>query len=287
MRRKAERSNEAIQPLLQTMRELRDFFGPGLEKVKARSSGKDAALAAFSVADLDRRIEDFERLLEANARWIEMADEFEAAVQAQAELAVVLAECRQDDAAPARANGGEQGDSAAPVRPGIRQWVAAPVHAGLPEEDVADIAAFERAYAETGNPLYVWDALSLLCVPQYLREDTPDAVLPGWCVDYLGRVAEALLGLPDASVRPRGGMAEQAPAVSKALGLRRQGWDAYAERRIDRDREWDADLYERVRAFGIPDKDAMEAAVERLGLEDERSVRRRLRRGRRAKTPPA
>ena len=42
-----------------------------------------------------------------------------------------------------------------------------------------------------------------------------------------------------------------------------------------------------MKALGIPDKDAMEAATEFWGLEDERSVRRRLQRGRRAKPRPA
>lgn len=78
-------------------------------------------------------------------------------------------------------------------------------------------------------------------------------------------------------------MAEQAPVLSKALGLSRQGWDPFAEWRRDRAREQDADLYERVKALGIPDKDATGAAAEFWGLEDERSVWRRLGRGRRTK----
>lgn len=124
-------------------------------------------------------------------------------------------------------------------------------------------------------------------MPGVLREDTTDTLLPGWCVEYIGRVAAALLGLPSASVRPRGGMAEQAPSLSKGLGLSRQGWDAYAEWRRDRDTERDTDLYARVKALGIPDKDAMEAAMERFGVEADRGVRRRLYRGRRAKPRPA
>ena len=291
-RREAERLNDAILPLLQKVREPRELFASGLEKLKARGSGKDAALTAFLVVELDRLIEDFECVRETNDNWIKMADEFEAQVGDPPALAAQAAAARRGTAAPAPApaDGGGQGDDAAPARAwrGTAEKItASSAQVGIPEEIAADIAAFERAYAETGNPLYVWDALSLLCVPLYVpgirSEFLRGALLPGWCIEYLGRVAEAILGLPSPSVHPPGGMAEQAPQLSKALGLSRQGWDAFAEWRKDRAREQDADLYERVKALGIPDKDAMEAATEFWGLEDERSVRRRLRRGRRAK----
>ena len=85
---------------------------------------------------------------------------------------------------------------------------ASSAQVGIPEEIAADIAAFERAYAETGNPLYVWDALSLLCVPLYVPCIRPEfmrgAFLPGWCVEYLGRVAEAHPGAPAPQHPPPG-----------------------------------------------------------------------------------
>jgi hypothetical protein len=149
-----------------------------------------------------------------------------------------------------------------------------------------EVAALGRAFAATRNPLYVWEALTLLCIPPIVGTDAPDCLLPGWCAAYLGRVAEVFMGLPPPGIDPEGGMAEQAPAVSKALGLSRQGWDAYADWQRDRARERDADLYHRVKALGIPDKDAMEAAIEVFGLEDARSVRHRLHRARRTRPRP-
>jgi hypothetical protein len=206
-----------------------------------------------------------------NARLIATAEAFEAQVGRVPESAELIARIRDGTAAPARARRRRKRTS------GLER-----AHRSREE-----ISVFERAYAETGNPLYVWHALSVLCVHGVPGGNTDDSLLPGWCVDYLSHTAEALLELPPLGGQSEGGIAEQAPAVSKALGLTRQGWNAYAERLKDRDSVLDADLYARVKALGIPDKDAMEATVEELGLEADRSVRRRLHRARRAKPKPA
>jgi hypothetical protein len=204
------------------------------------------------------------------ARLVEIEEAFEAEVDRMAESTKLAASGPEDTRAPAPAN--EAGDDTVARARG--------------EQRREEISASARAYAETGNPLYVWDALSMLCVPSIAGMDTPDCLLPGWCVAYLGRAAETLMGLPPPGVHPVRGMAEQAPAVSKALGLSRQGWDAFAEWQKDRESERDAEVYDRVRALGISDKDAAEAATSVWNLENERSVRRRLRRGRRAKPRP-
>jgi hypothetical protein len=270
LRQDAASRMRADEPVLSQVKAFRDVAAWVLEQLRARGERKEAASVAFMVADFDNRIGRLEKFPESDSREIATYEAFEAEVGRTFGFAESAAGGREDTAAPARAHETPD-DTAAAARA---------------ERELEEIGAFERAYAETGNPLYVWDALSVLCVHSLVPGQTPGRFLPGWCVDYLSRTAEVLLGLLPPGVHPAGGMAEQAPAVSKALGLSRQGWDAYAERQKDRARVRDADVYARVRALGIPDKDAMEAAIEYWGLKDERSVRHRLQRARRAKPRP-
>ena len=69
---------------------------------------------------------------------------------------------------------------------------------------------------------------------------------------------------------------------SKALGLTRQGWNAYQEKRKNHQSISDGAVYARGKALGISNKNALKAAAEFWGLEDERSVRHRLSKARSA-----
>lgn len=129
MRRGAEGMASAIQPFTPRLRKLRELIASELEKLKARGACKDAANLAFELASAKREIERLENVLEANARWIEMEDAFEAQVDYMAKLTALAADGRRDTVASARAGGG-QGDAAAPARAGR----------GM-EEIAADIAA--------------------------------------------------------------------------------------------------------------------------------------------------
>ena len=285
--------------LLRT-REYRDQLAWDLEKLKARGARKDAALRAYDVAFFENCIEGLEVMLEKFARLIAMEEAFEAEVARMVGRAELIARSRVDTAAPARTGRRRKGISAFERADQSRDAISAferalaetesPLYVGraLKRADQSRdaISAFEWAFAETGNPLYVWHALSMLCVPSIPGGNTDDRLLPSWCVDYLSDTAEALLGLQPPRVQSEGGITELARAVSNAVGLTRQGWTAYGRWRTDRDRVGEAALYARVKALGIPDKDAMEAAVEVLGLEADRSVRRRLHRARRVKPKP-
>jgi hypothetical protein len=251
MRQHAAREIERIDRELPCWRELREWCAPRLEKLIARGTRKDAAELAFRVAQLDSFIEALEGTRQTAAGMVAHGEAWEALWTGTAADSLQAGRVVAGDHASARAELGR------------------------------DIDALKRAYGETGNPLYVWEALSLLCVPSILERPS-DRTLPGWCVEYLARAAEALLGLSPPGAPPEGGIKDRASAVSKALALTRQGWDAYLRRKADGESASDAELYARVRELGIPDKDAKEAAVGFWRLEDERSVRRRLSRARRA-----
>ncbi len=78
------------------------------------------------------------------------------------------------------------------------------------------LAACERWFRQTANPLYVWEALALC-------NAAPPLPPPAWCLGYLGATAAAITDLSWAVGR---GEVEPAAAyrrVPEILGLVRQG----------------------------------------------------------------
>jgi hypothetical protein len=69
------------------------------------------------------------------------------------------------------------------------------------------IIEYEAIYRATGNPLYVWEALTYCA---------PGEPLPGWIFDYLQRCASAP---PDEAPDGAVGVEEEDPVVPKPRGL--------------------------------------------------------------------
>jgi hypothetical protein len=191
-RQLAERKIRDLERVLPPKRERREQLAQVLENLKVSGARKKAASLAFEVVSLDSEIEGLEGALQAHAERIAVEEEFEAAVAQAAAIAEWAARSREGTAAPACT--GRKREQVSPFKRDDQRW--------------GDAGTFARAYAETGNPLYAWQALSVLCVHGFTREETSDALLPGWCVDYLSRTAEALLGLPPPVIDHQGGIAE-------------------------------------------------------------------------------
>lgn len=83
-------------------------------------------------------------------------------------------------------------------------------------------------YEQTGNPLYVWEAIA-----RCLNADQP---IPDWCIPYLRDTAIRLSQLALGHDSDKGEIAiDQAPhLVAKALLLSRQGKNAFADLATDK-----------------------------------------------------
>lgn len=142
----------------------------------------------------------------------------------------------------------------------------------------------ERLFRETGNPLYVWQAVaweaSVPEMPGCSGGSAGPATVPGWCARELVALARRLtiLGHPGT---PAGTDAN----VKRALGLTSQGFNAYGERdRRRRDQER-ADFVAELVAAGLPEQRAR--AVAHPHITDPRALRRAGKRvAPRAKPPP-
>jgi hypothetical protein len=91
------------------------------------------------------------------------------------------------------------------------------------------LPSLERWHRETRNPLYAWEAIALC-----LNAD-PAEPIPTWCVPYLadaaGNITDLAWGCGQGRIKPDAAGA----AIGKALGLSRQGFNAFTK--ICRDRE--------------------------------------------------
>ena len=128
------------------------------------------------------------------------------------------------------------------------------------------------------NPLYVWRELEFIAILARNSLDDPQATteVPNWVLRYLIDAAETLGGLhsgpPGDGIDPPRALA----AVPRALGLSRQGWNAFSALRADARGENALVNME----IGGEDRKAQQCA---LGLKHERSLRRVLSR---TKPPP-
>jgi hypothetical protein len=83
----------------------------------------------------------------------------------------------------------------------------------------------ERGWRETQNSTYVWQAMA-----QSLHTDPAGGSLPAWCLEYLRETA-AEIADTTISVARREISADEALAhTNEALGLSRQGYNAYSNR---------------------------------------------------------
>lgn len=79
------------------------------------------------------------------------------------------------------------------------------------------LAACERWWRETANPLYVWEAIALS-----LNSSQP-LPIPDWCVPYLGEAARKLTDLNWAVMRGKADPVIASKKVSEKLDFVRQG----------------------------------------------------------------
>jgi hypothetical protein len=246
-----------------------------------------------------------------------------------------------------------------------------------PDEDhQSTLAWHEGRYRASGNPLFVWEAISS-CAGHAMLQDSqrrtnqqaviqqavqraidfklcpaetgaallPPLQLPLWVLRYLVCVAAELRYLKegvDSRKRPPNTLKDKAdyeteeafyeakeadheawcrwrynptldfdPALSRvpnALGLRRQGWNAFRDYAANRARQFDLDSLAAYQSpgltaqeageynstagptaphvaehqgFGLTARQARERLMDELGLQDERSLRRRLSQARR------
>jgi hypothetical protein len=148
----------------------------------------------------------------------------------------------------------------------------------------SEIDALGRAFAETQNPLYVWEALETLCGPD-LDGSPVDRCLPGWCLAYLSGAAEGILDLahsgdPSEGILDKGALEHAVSAISSTLGFTRRGWNAYRAKASDDKKRRDADLLDLMKTYGIGHSRAVDISREALGIESERGVTRRVSQGR-------
>jgi hypothetical protein len=177
------------------------------------------------------------------------------------------------------------------------------------------LEVWERKFRTSENPVYVWQAIwwSADCaVTRALASgaDTAEASaatllpLPPWVLQYLANAARELLFLnqgldsrtraPHALIGNRDAEADgnwrgnptfdfdQALSrVPNALGLVRQGWNAFRDHKARRATQGDLDALMQHRIAGRTMRQATERLMDELGLQNDRSVRRRIRKARR------
>jgi hypothetical protein len=102
--------------------------------------------------------------------------------------------------------------------------------AGKPDPDLAMwLASLERWWDQTSNPLYAWEAIAR-CM-----NATPPAPTPEWCLPYLAEVARNITCLSWQVVGGRMPHEQAAKRVGRALGVARQGANAFAQVQKDGD----------------------------------------------------
>jgi len=95
----------------------------------------------------------------------------------------------------------------------------------------ANLATLRAQYLATGNPVYVWWAI------HWCRNEHPQSLIPDWCLDYLGEVAQELIvmgqnGDPNSLVGRGSQRAPQTPKRAKileVLGFTKKGKNAFKD----------------------------------------------------------
>ena len=115
-----------------------------------------------------------------------------------------------------------------------------------------------RAFEASGNPLYVFEALS------YCREEP----LPPWVRRYLYEATRAVFRLESMVLNHRMTPSDATKTLSQAFKFTRQGWNAFSDSLRTRDRSVRATIFNAMIQQDVPVKKAAD------GLGTVRSVRR-------------
>ena len=91
------------------------------------------------------------------------------------------------------------------------------------------LASLERWWKETSNPLHAWEAIA-----RCLNADPP-APVPGWCLPYLAEIARNITDLQWQVARGQMPYNKASKQVGAALGVVRQGANAFARVQKDSD----------------------------------------------------
>lgn len=191
----------------------------------------------------------------------------------------------------------------------------------LKEDTLALLELHRRRWENTGNPLYVWLAIGLCfafgarqtqAATGAMPKPSPGSIpypLPPWCLLYLGTVAVRVENLTEGkdfrqipkpfgeadpspaswgaarNLEPTLNPAEAADIVPKALGLVRDGWNAFERLEALNAKEMDQFSNEALRFEGKSASEAMMILLQESGINDERTMRRRLAAARSARKP--
>ncbi len=186
-----------------------------------------------------------------------------------------------------------------------RDQPAAPVG---PDPEV-HIERLRQLAERTQNPMYAWLALEARFRSQLgLLQDGPvgqEFSIPGWFAEYLVAVTQGLISLssgldPRDSPEPFSGdvdLTQSAESrafiaarrlssskaiklVPTALGLQRQGWNAFDSFEATTNKMQDFRAFEAMRAAGVPQKEALHAIGREIVVTDPSRVQSRIREGR-------
>jgi hypothetical protein len=154
-----------------------------------------------------------------------------------------------------------------------------------------DLAKLEILYKNTRNPIFAWEAVLLNCSPlvERIRNEADSnwppfsPAMPKWCMDYLescGTAARSLAyglspELPgyDPNLTPTG----CADMIARRFGFTRPGWNAFNEHRTFGESADMNAMMSYMRADGgATAQEAIDRALEKYGLANERSVRKRI-----------
>lgn len=190
----------------------------------------------------------------------------------------------------------------------------------LEEGHLEMIERLRILWSNTSNPVYVWRAINHCSVIGMLRERgrtgqvpqppwTDPYPFPDWCLGYLTTVAARIATLSDGQdYRPYPmpiGDAEPSPdafreaheqpadmtgkraadLVVTALGIKRQGTNAFDAAASLQAKELDTLAFDDLRNIHTSPGAAMEALLSEAGVTDERSMRKRLAEAERANDP--
>lgn len=163
------------------------------------------------------------------------------------------------------------------------------------------VAEQERSFEETGNPIYVWQALDSLIFRRFNAalesedwkpgDPLPQLVLPEWCTRYLRNAAlriEYLSRGLDVSQQPPPNDQSRdtwyaTPTLSAkkalshlpaSLGFTKAGWNAFDEFwRTERKRKA-TEFRDRLRSDGLSPREVNEKVMMQFNLQDDRTIRR-------------
>jgi len=121
-------------------------------------------------------------------------------------------------------------------------------------------------YQRTNNPFYVYLATSIF---HNVYKTTP----PIWCLDYFGKCSAAIVLLVDDETTPPRDCADK---VKDIFGFTRTGWNAFNEMRELSLSARMHETYQSLRAQNLASIHAAIQTLEKYGLADDRSRRRRI-----------